>query len=247
MRLPLPTHGVTGRLLFGVGARAYDALTAQVFWREQIARLVALAEPAGPVDVLDLGTGPGVSAFVLAAHMPAGSRVVGVDLSPQMIARARGHLASRRDLAPATDAVSFLVADATSLPFADASFDRVTGHSFLYLLPDAPAVLREVRRVLRPGGIAAFMEPAREGSLVRAATAALRRASPADLRGRRLGAAVRFSTSMALWRAVSATQGRFDAARARALFSDAGLEAVRTAPTLGGLGLHCVGRAPAAR
>lgn len=75
--------------------------------------------------------------------------------------------------------------------------------------------------------------------LATAAAVALRRATARELSGERLSAAIRFATSMA----VSATQGRFDAARALALFSDVGLTDVRTAATLGGLGLHCVGTA----
>ncbi|PKN58163.1 MAG: methyltransferase type 11 [Deltaproteobacteria bacterium HGW-Deltaproteobacteria-14] len=227
-------HAVVGRLLFGVGARAYDLLTGQALWRAQVLRLLDHASPpAGPLRVLDLGTGPGVSAFALASALPD-SVVTGVDLSARMIDRARAHHA---DTFPHLRDVDFLVADAAALPLASASFDLVTGHSFLYLLPDPVAALREARRVLRPGGVASFMEPARGGSLATAARAVV---DPAGVvRADPLGAA-RFATSMALWRVVSAAHGRLDAARVAALFDAAGFPVVSTHPTLGGLGLHCV-------
>lgn len=234
MRLPHPTRHTLGRALFSLGARAYDTLTAQPLWRRQIARLLDLHPPRTPERVLDLGTGPGVSAFVLAEHLPAGSHVTGLDLAPQMIARAHTQAAAMPHLR-----VDFLVADATALPFPDAAFDRVTGHSFLYLLPDAPAVMREVARVLRPGGVATFMEPSSDGALLRALGAA---ETPLEHLRHDPSATLRFATSMALWRLMSATQGRLSPSRVEALFSGAGLEPVLTVETLGGLGLHCVGR-----
>jgi len=234
MAFPHPSRDTIGRLIFGVGARAYDVLTGQPHWRRQIARLLDLHPPTTPERVLDLGTGPGVSAFVLAEHLPPGSRVTGLDLSPQMIARAHRH---HRKLAHLP--VDFLVADASALPFPDASFDRVTGHSFLYLLPDPAAVLREVARVLKPRGVATFMEPAETASLLSALTsldAPLRELATAP------NATVRFATSMALWRLVSSTQIRMTPERLAALFADAGFVSAHTRPTLGGLGLHVMGR-----
>jgi ubiquinone/menaquinone biosynthesis C-methylase UbiE len=230
MRLPDPTARL-GQLVFGLGSRAYDLLTAQPLWREQIARLLELHPATSPEHVLDLGTGPGVSAFVLAEHLPAGSRVTGLDLSPQMIAIAERY-AARRPTLP----VEFLVADASRLPFGDMTFDRATGHSFLYLLPDPVAVLREVRRVLKPGGVATFMEPNADGSLWMAA-----RSAP-SARHHHLWDTLRFSTSMALWRVMSAAHTRMTPSGLRALCGEAELTFVDAIPTLGGLGLHMVAR-----
>lgn len=234
MKLPHPS-GLPGRLFFGLGAKAYDLLTAQPLWREQIARLLDLHPPSGPERVLDLGTGPGVSAFVLAEHLPHGSHVTGLDLSPQMIAIAKRYHAERPALP-----VDFLVADASRLPFGDASFDRATGHSFLYLLPDPVAVLREVARVLKPCGVATFMEPSDSGSLWMAA-----RSAPSPL-AHHAWDTLRFSTSMALWRVASATHTRMTRARLEELCRLSGLAFVDARPTLGGLGLHFIARRPAA-
>lgn len=228
MKLPHPS-GLTGRVFFGVGAKAYDLLTAQPLWREQIARLLELRQPTNPERVLDLGTGPGVSAFVLAEHLPSGSHVTGLDLSPQMIDIARRYHAERPTLP-----VDFMVADASRLPFEDATFDRATGHSFLYLLPDPVAVLREVARTLKPGGVATFMEPSITGSLWMAA-----RSAPSPL-AHHVWDTLRFSTSMALWRVASATHTRMSHERLAELCRLSGLHFIDARPTLGGLGLHLI-------
>jgi len=240
MALPPALHTLARRLMFDLGALAYDGLTGQPIWREQVLRLLDHVEPsARPVAALDLGTGPGVSAFALAEALPGGSAVTGVDLSPRMIARAKRHHARRF---PHLEGVSFHVADAARLPFDDGAFDLVTGHSFLYLLPDAVSALREARRVLRPGGVAVFMEPAAGGALL----TALRRApSPAAVVRRDPVGAARFAASMALWRAASALHGRMDSDRATRLFGEVGLIDAAIRPTLGGLGVHCVARRPA--
>ena len=235
LRRSAAARRLAGRLLFEVGARAYDTLTAQPAWRQQVRRLLDHVPTGGaPLRVLDLGTGPGVSAFALAEALPAGSRVTGVDLSAAMIARARAHHARRY---AHLGGVEFLSADAAALPCDDVSFDLVTGHSFLYLLPDPVAVLREARRVARPGARAVFMEPAEGGGLASAARSV---ASPWDaLRADPSGTA-RFALSMAAWRAVSATQGRMSEKRLMGLFGDAGWRFEAAHPTLGGLGLHAV-------
>ncbi|GIW72876.1 MAG: hypothetical protein KatS3mg102_2418 [Planctomycetota bacterium] len=222
--------------LFDFGARAYDWLTAQPLWREQIARVLAYA-PAGPAPrLLDLGCGPGVSTFVLAERLGPQAELLGIDVAPKMIARARhhhvrhyGHL--RR--------VRFAVADATRLPLRDRSIDLAVGHSFLYLVPDRLRVLAEVRRVLVRGGTLVLMEPHAAGSLLRAARAG---AARAHLLWEQPSAAFRFVASMVAWRLLSGTLGRLVPAEVEALFLAAGFREIHCSPTLGGLGLHCVGR-----
>jgi len=97
--------------------------------------------------VLELGCGTGEFTRRLA---DAGSRLVALDLSADLLARARPKVPLSR--------VCFLRADAMILPFGDASFDAVYGCSILHHL-EAETALREVRRVLRPGGRAVFSEP----------------------------------------------------------------------------------------
>ncbi|GHF53175.1 ubiquinone/menaquinone biosynthesis C-methylase UbiE [Deinococcus metalli] len=96
-------------------------------------------------DVMDVMTGTGSVALALAAKTSGTVRVVGTDLSDGMLGMARTRAAG-------VENVSFVQADATALPFGDASFDVVVCASGLFFVPDMVAALREWRRVVRPGG-----------------------------------------------------------------------------------------------
>ncbi len=97
-------------------------------------------------DCLDLGCGTGHLAAAILRRAPD-ARVTGVDFSPAYVAHAQG----RADIA----AAEFRVGDACALPFADGSFDRVLSLLMLHFVPRAPDAVAEMRRVTRPGGIAA--------------------------------------------------------------------------------------------
>ncbi|MEM6456178.1 MAG: methyltransferase domain-containing protein [Acidobacteriota bacterium] len=241
-----PAHLFRRRLF----VRGYELLTSQRFWRAHAARLLDVAgdaayagrDGAATLRVLDLGCGPGESTFALVdalAERGQRAHVVGLDFAAAGIARARD-VQLRRLRADADAATgAFLVADAAHLPVPDDHVDLVTGHSFLYLLPDADAVLRAAHRALRPDGVAVFMEPAR--GRLRDAAAQL----DADSRRRALRhplAALRFAGSMVTWRRFSGRRARFDAPRLDALLRRAGFADVDVAPTLGGLALHARGR-----
>ncbi|MGE3960645.1 MAG: class I SAM-dependent methyltransferase [Dehalococcoidia bacterium] len=95
-------------------------------------------------DVLDVGCGPGTNF----AHYRAGARVVAIDYNPGMVAMARQHLTARSWSA----AIEVHQADATALPFEDASFDAYVSTLVLCSVPDLDAAVDEAWRVLRPGG-----------------------------------------------------------------------------------------------
>jgi ubiquinone/menaquinone biosynthesis C-methylase UbiE len=97
--------------------------------------------------VLDVGAGPGTLALEIARRQPS-LEVVGVDISPEMLAIARAN-AQREGL---DGRVRFETGDAARLPFADRSFDLVVSTLSLHHWPDLAASLRELHRVLRPGG-----------------------------------------------------------------------------------------------
>ncbi|WP_428836342.1 class I SAM-dependent methyltransferase [Streptomyces carpaticus] len=105
--------------------------------------------PGEPSAVLDVGCGTGSLSLLLAA---AGHRVTGVDLSPEMIRRARAKLTAAG--LPGT----FLVGDAASPPLRDEKFDMVLARHLLWTLPDPEAALREWVARLRPGGTLLLVE-----------------------------------------------------------------------------------------
>jgi ubiquinone/menaquinone biosynthesis C-methylase UbiE len=97
--------------------------------------------------VLELGFGPGHAIEMMAAKASAGL-VYGLDRSPVMLEQAR-----RRNLAAIRDRRVILYQTGfEALPFADASIDKVLAVNVIYFWRDPVAVLREIRRVLRPGG-----------------------------------------------------------------------------------------------
>jgi len=95
--------------------------------------------------VLDLGSGAGTDSLVAAQMVGKEGSVTGVDMTPEMIAKAR---ASADGLAN----VQFVESEAERLPFADRSFDVVISNGVIDLIPDKDAVFAELFRVLRPGG-----------------------------------------------------------------------------------------------
>lgn len=97
--------------------------------------------------VLDLGSGGGFDAFLAARQVGPTGRVVGVDMTPEMIALARGN-AKKIGL----DFVDFRLGNIEQLPVDDASIDVVMSNCVINLAPDKAAVFREAFRVLVPGG-----------------------------------------------------------------------------------------------
>jgi SAM-dependent methyltransferase len=97
--------------------------------------------------VLDLGSGAGTDSLVAALQVGPTGSVMGVDMTPEMVAKAR---AGAAELGLAN--VAFVEAEAEQLPFADASFDVVVSNGVIDLIPDKDAVFAELHRVLVPGG-----------------------------------------------------------------------------------------------
>ena len=97
--------------------------------------------------VLDLGSGPGLDAFLAAERVGPGGRVIGVDMTPEMLERARGNAAKG-----GYGNVEFREGRLESLPLGDAVVDAVTSNCVINLVPDKAAVFRQVARVLKPGG-----------------------------------------------------------------------------------------------
>lgn len=133
-----------------VGTRAFfDDLDDYRFDKlHYLPRLVDFNGFAGK-RVLEIGCGIGTD---LVRFARGGARVTGIDLAQTSIDLARQNFAIH-DL----DAEDLRVADGAALPFDQAAFDVVYCHGVLQYAADAPAVVAEARRVLRPGGVAIFM------------------------------------------------------------------------------------------
>jgi SAM-dependent methyltransferase len=130
-----------------IGPRAYAAwratsLGALTERLEHGLMLDLLGDLAG-ARVLDIGCGDGA---LVRAFSARGATAVGVDPDPAMLA------AARKRAAEAHISATFLEGRAESLPFPDASFDAVTAMTVLCFVPDAKGAMREMARVLRPGG-----------------------------------------------------------------------------------------------
>jgi demethylmenaquinone methyltransferase/2-methoxy-6-polyprenyl-1,4-benzoquinol methylase len=112
-------------------------------WRRA---LVAAIDPRPGERVLDVATGTGLVAAELAA---SGADVVGLDQSEEMLAVARGRLGAR---------VTLLRGEAERQPFADGEFDALTFTYLLRYVDDRAATMRELARVVRPGGRIGMVE-----------------------------------------------------------------------------------------
>src|SRR5574340_21349 len=97
--------------------------------------------------VLDLGSGEGFDAFLAAPQVGPTGHVIGVDLTPEMIAQAQANAAKG-----GYTNVEFRLGDIEHLPVSDGSVDLVISNCVLNLVPDKAQAFREIARVLKPGG-----------------------------------------------------------------------------------------------
>ena len=146
------------REMFGRIAPRYDllnhllSLDIDKIWRRRVATRfgATLRNPAA--RVLDLCSGTGDLALAFRKEGPQGAEIVGSDFVPEMLERARAK-------ASALGAnIAFVEADALALPFGDASFDLVACSFGFRNLANYEHGLREIFRVLKPGGAAAILE-----------------------------------------------------------------------------------------
>jgi len=101
--------------------------------------------------VLDLGAGGGFDVFIAGKKVGAAGRAIGVDMTAEMLAKARQNIASYRKQT-GLDNVEFRMGEIEHLPLADNSVDAVISNCVINLSPDKPQVWREIARVLKPGG-----------------------------------------------------------------------------------------------
>jgi demethylmenaquinone methyltransferase/2-methoxy-6-polyprenyl-1,4-benzoquinol methylase len=147
--------------MFDTIAPRYDAFT-RLFsfgmdrrWKaaavSRIAALVRARGATGHVDVLDLASGTGDLAVAIARALPA-ARVTALDASPRMVEQAAARLRDRARDADVAARVHTRVGDMSALGAASASMDVITAGYGVRNVPDAAIAVREMARVLRPGG-----------------------------------------------------------------------------------------------
>jgi demethylmenaquinone methyltransferase/2-methoxy-6-polyprenyl-1,4-benzoquinol methylase len=137
--------------LFAGLPQAYDRMGAVLSFGQDPRWRRALIDAIGPRPgqrILDVATGTGMVAFGLARR---GARVTGLDQSEDMLARARERLADSEN-------PTFIQGEAEHLPFPDQSFDALTFTYLLRYVDDRPATMRELARVVKPGGRIGMVE-----------------------------------------------------------------------------------------
>ena len=146
----MPTRTTHARELFAPLGSTYDRYANLLSfgqdprWRAFLVSRI----PADATRVLDVATGTGAVAIALKRANPERS-IVGIDQSPEMLAVARRRVGEGIDL---------LEGSAESLPFADGEFDALTFTYLLRYVDDPVATLRELMRVVKPGGTVAMLE-----------------------------------------------------------------------------------------
>ncbi len=149
----------------GSAPDAADALAQQIGY--SAAELAALPDGANlglscgnpnalaalqPGEVmLDLGSGGGLDVFIAGRRLGPTGRAIGVDMTAEMLGKARNNIAVYRERS-GWDNVEFRLGEIEHLPVADASVDAVISNCVINLSPDKPQVWREIARVLKPGG-----------------------------------------------------------------------------------------------
>ncbi len=147
------------RELFAPLGPSYDRVGAALsfgqdpLWRRFL--VTRLPRPRGEQHVLDVATGTGLVAALL---VDRGFRVTGLDQSPEMLAMARRRFGDR---------VELVEASAEELPFADGSFDHLTFTYLFRYVDDPGAILAELARVVRPGGVVGSLEFGLPAGIVR--------------------------------------------------------------------------------
>ncbi len=204
-------------------------------WRAAMVNVVAGMDPP-PRSVLDVATGTAGVALMLTER--TGARVAGLDLTEQMLRQGRDRVAARGE----ADRIGLLVGRAEQLPFADATFDALTFTYLMRYVADPAATIRELARVVRPGGYIASLEFAVPSSPLWRACWFWYTRLVLPLAGLATGGRDWYAVGRFLGPSISAHYHRYPVAWLRDAWRAAGIESVETRPMSLGGGLVMWGR-----
>lgn len=137
---------VQWNVFHGTQAEAYETYLVPAMFGPMAGDLVDRAAPRPGKRVIDIGCGTGIVARTVASRVGPSGRVTGVDLNASMLAVAQ------RKSADSVPPIEWLESRAESIPRGDESFDLVLCQQVLQFFPDRQVALREMRRLLAPGG-----------------------------------------------------------------------------------------------
>ena len=136
---------------FGYTAEELASIPAEANMGLSCGNPTATANLREGETIVDLGSGGGLDVFLAAAKVGPTGRAIGIDMTPEMVERARRNAERGNNGKPFTN-VEFHLATIDKLPLPDNSVDCVISNCVINLAPDKTAVFREIARVLKPGG-----------------------------------------------------------------------------------------------